>query len=33
MKNKALIVGSVAYDIIFSIHGDIRNEILFNDGK
>lgn len=30
---KALVVGSVAYDIIFAIHGNIKNEILLKDGK
>lgn len=33
MRNKALIVGSVAFDLIFGIHGDIRKEIIVKDGK
>lgn len=31
--DKILVVGSVAYDIIFSVHGKIRDEILIKDGK
>lgn len=33
MKNNALIVGSVAYDVIFSINGDIRKELFLEKGK
>lgn len=32
MKSKILVVGSIAYDIIFAIHGDIRNEIPLKNG-
>ncbi len=31
--NKALIVGSLAFDIIFSVHGDIRDEIKLENGE
>jgi adenosine kinase len=33
MKNKALIVGSIAFDIIFSVHGDMRNEVKVTEGQ
>ncbi len=33
MKKKALIVGSVTYDIIFAIHGNIKNELHLKDGE
>ena len=33
MTSKVLVVGSLAYDIIFSIHGNIKNEILLKDGE
>lgn len=33
MKQTALIVGSLAYDIIFSIHGDIKNSIVLKEGN
>jgi adenosine kinase len=33
MKNKALIVGSVAYDVIFPVHGKIMDEIPLKEGK
>lgn len=33
MVARALVVGSLAYDVIFSIHGDIRDEILVKKGK
>jgi len=33
MNERALVVGSVAFDIIFGIHGDIRKEILVKEGK
>lgn len=33
MNSKALVVGSVAFDVIFGIHGDIRREIIVSEGK
>jgi len=33
MPNKILTIGSVAYDILFSMPGDIRDEILIKKGK
>ncbi len=33
MNNQALVVGSVAFDVIFGIHGDIRKEIIVKRGK
>jgi adenosine kinase len=30
--NRALVVGSVAFDVIFGIHGDIRKEIIVKEG-
>ncbi len=33
IKNKALVVGSVAYDIIFSVHNKFSEEVLIKDGK
>ncbi|MDP4009978.1 MAG: PfkB family carbohydrate kinase [Candidatus Shapirobacteria bacterium] len=33
MNNRALVVGTVAYDLIFGIHGDIRKEIIVKNGK
>ncbi len=33
MRDQALIVGSIGFDIIFGIHGDIRDEIPWKDGK
>ncbi len=33
MREKALVVGSIGFDIIFGIHGDIRDEIPWKDGK
>lgn len=33
MRNKALVVGSIGFDVIFGIHGDIRDEIPLKDGK
>lgn len=33
MKKKALIVGSLSYDVIFSIHGNIQDEILIKEGE
>lgn len=33
MRNKALVVGSVVYDEIFTIHGNIKNEIPLEDGS
>lgn len=32
-KSKVLVVGSIAYDVIFAIHGDIKNEIPLKDGQ
>ena len=33
MRNKALVVGSVVYDEIFKIHGNIKNEISLENGS
>ncbi|MEP7103755.1 MAG: carbohydrate kinase family protein [Candidatus Dojkabacteria bacterium] len=33
MSNKALIVGSVVYDVIFAIHGNIKNELHIKEGE
>jgi len=33
MKKRALVVGSVAFDILFDIHGRIQDEILIQNGK
>lgn len=33
MRNKALVVGSVSFDVIFAIHGNIKDELPFKDGK
>lgn len=33
MNNRALVVGSVAFDVIFGIHGDIKKEIIVKGGK
>lgn len=34
MQNKkALVVGSVAYDIIFSVHNEFKKEVIIKDGK
>lgn len=32
-RNRALVVGSVAFDVIFDIHGKIQDEILIENGK
>ncbi|MES2088215.1 MAG: PfkB family carbohydrate kinase [Patescibacteria group bacterium] len=32
-RRRALVVGSVAYDVIFGIHGKIQDEILIENGK
>jgi len=32
MESHALVVGSLAFDVIFGIHGDIRKEIIVEDG-
>lgn len=32
-KSRALVVGSVAFDVIFGIHGKIQDEILIESGK
>lgn len=32
-RNRALVVGSVAYDVIFDIHGQIKNNIVVEAGK
>ncbi|HEY4479357.1 MAG TPA: PfkB family carbohydrate kinase [Candidatus Paceibacterota bacterium] len=33
MKKRALVVGSVAFDVIFDIHGKLQDEILIENGK
>jgi adenosine kinase len=33
MRKNSLIVGSIAYDVIFSINGDIRKELFVEEGK
>lgn len=33
MRNKALVVGSVAFDVIFSVHNTLKDEIIVKDGK
>ncbi|MEA3357675.1 MAG: PfkB family carbohydrate kinase, partial [Patescibacteria group bacterium] len=33
LRNKALVVGSTSFDIIFSIHGNIKDELQLKDGK
>ncbi len=33
MSSRILIVGSIAYDVIFAIHGDIKNEIPLKKGQ
>lgn len=33
MRNKALLVGSIAFDIIFSVHNRFREEILVQNGQ
>src|SRR3989338_5304262 len=33
MKKKALVVGSVAFDILFAVHGTIRDRIVVKKGK
>ena len=33
MRNKALVVGSIVYDEIFTIHGNIKDEIPLEDGS
>ncbi|MEK7575348.1 MAG: PfkB family carbohydrate kinase [Patescibacteria group bacterium] len=33
MEKRALVIGSVAYDVIFDIHGQIKNNIVVEGGK
>ncbi|MDQ6984684.1 MAG: PfkB family carbohydrate kinase [Candidatus Dojkabacteria bacterium] len=33
MRNKALVVGSVAYDVVFSVHNNFKEEVIVEEGK